>query len=173
MPDLVQLESFSSVHQLVSTVRGLRRAGVSTVEAIRAAFPGGSMTGAPKIRSMALLDDLEGAARGIYSGALGYLSVNDTFDLNIVIRTAVFTKEQQQQQQGAAQADTFAGRSSSSDGLAHSCLDSSAAHKWHMSVGSGGAIVVLSDDEAEFAEMQLKAEKLVQTVALAEQEQSR
>jgi para-aminobenzoate synthetase len=154
VPGLLQLESYASVHQLVSTVRGLRAEGVGPVEAIRAAFPGGSMTGSPKIRSMAILDDLEGSARGVYSGALGYLSVNDTFDLNIVIRSAVFVGDQA----GVGTSSSDAGGEGAGGGL-------------RMSVGAGGAIVVQSDPPAEFAEMQLKAERLLQTAVLAQQKQ--
>ena len=87
---LFDIESYATVHQLVSTVTGTLRAGQSATSALAACFPAGSMTGAPKIRAVEILKELEAAPREIYSGAFGYLGFDGSADFGMTIRTLVF-----------------------------------------------------------------------------------
>jgi anthranilate synthase component I len=85
--ELMTIESYAHVHHIVSNVSGVLRPDVTPVEALRAVFPGGTITGCPKFRCMQIIAELEGAGRGAYTGSLGYLNRNGTMDLNILIRT--------------------------------------------------------------------------------------
>ena len=87
--ELMGLESYAHVHHIVSNVRGELRAGVTPGEVIRAVFPGGTITGCPKVRCMEIIAELEQAARGAYTGSMGYLNRDGSMDLNILIRTMV------------------------------------------------------------------------------------
>ena len=113
----------------MSTVRGKLAPTHDALDAVAMAFPPGSMTGAPKVRTMRIIHELEQAApRGIYSGALGFLSVDGAADFNVVIRSAVLSPS-------------------------------------GMSLGAGGAVVILSDGPGEWQEVLLKARPVMRAVA--------
>lgn len=127
---LCEIESYATVHQLVSTIDAKLRPGSSRAEAVAACFPAGSMTGAPKISTMAILDLLEEAPRGVYSGAIGYFSLNGATDLAVAIRTLVMQ-----------------GESTGADG----------AGTLKLSLGVGGAITADSAPQEEYEEIRVKA----------------
>ena len=87
VPHLMEVESYAAVHQLVSTVRGRLRGEVGTVAALRSLFPAGSMTGAPKRRTMEIVEQVESDPRGLYSGAFGWICADGRADLGVVIRS--------------------------------------------------------------------------------------
>jgi len=88
--ELFGIYSFNQVHQMISTVVCEKQDGISDIEAIRNTFPMGSMTGAPKVSAMQLMEQYERSKRGVYSGAIGYFSADGDFDFNVVIRTLLY-----------------------------------------------------------------------------------
>ncbi len=88
---MFELESYANVHHLVSTVSGRLAPGHTALHLLRGCFPGGSITGAPKLRSMQIIEELEPHRRGVYCGAIGYIGFDGNMDTNIAIRTAVFS----------------------------------------------------------------------------------
>jgi para-aminobenzoate synthetase component 1 len=93
VPELFALEHHPTVHHLVSTVVGELDPAADAVDLLRAAFPGGSITGAPKVRAMEIIAELEPSRRGVYCGSIGYLSVTGAMDTSIVIRTYLALRE--------------------------------------------------------------------------------
>jgi anthranilate synthase component 1 len=108
--ELMALESYAHVHHIVSNIRGELRAGLTPAEIIRAVFPGGTITGCPKVRCMEIIAELEQAPRGAYTGSMGYINRDGSLDLNILIRTMVKSGEQLRWRAGAGiVADSVAG----------------------------------------------------------------
>lgn len=102
VPHLCSIEKYSTVFQMVSTIQSKLETGKDSIDVIRACFPPGSMTGAPKIRAMEIIEELEGFKRGIYSGALGYIGYNGDMDLSVVIRTLILHGDEGYFQTGGA-----------------------------------------------------------------------
>jgi para-aminobenzoate synthetase component 1 len=92
VPRLFDVESYATVHHLVSTVVGELDEGRDAIDLVRGAFPGGSITGAPKLRAMQIIEELEPHRRGVYCGAIGYVGFDGNMDLNIAIRTLVMSR---------------------------------------------------------------------------------
>jgi para-aminobenzoate synthetase component 1 len=90
VPTLFAIESFSNVHHLVSTIRGLLAKDKDAIDLLAACFPGGSITGAPKIRAMQIIEELELTQRGVYCGSIGYIGFDGQMELNIAIRTLLY-----------------------------------------------------------------------------------
>jgi anthranilate synthase component 1 len=99
--ELLGVESYAHVHHIVSNVRGRLRTGMGPVDVIRAVFPGGTITGCPKVRCMQIIAELERVPRGAYTGALGYLDRTGDLDLNILIRTLELEGEEVRLRAGA------------------------------------------------------------------------
>jgi anthranilate synthase component 1/para-aminobenzoate synthetase len=132
---LCAIESYATVHQMVSTIDAQLLPGSPRAEAVAACFPAGSMTGAPKISTMAILDRLEDGPRGLYSGAIGYFSLNGATDLSVAIRTLVISSP-------AGQGDGDPG-----DGEPTA----------ELTLGVGGAITSDSVPDEEYDEIRVKA----------------
>ena len=94
VPELCNVYSFKQVHHLISTVRSNLKEGVSSVNAIKATYPMGSMTGAPKISAMQIIESLEETRRGLYSGTIGYFTPEGDFDFNVVIRSILYNEKE-------------------------------------------------------------------------------
>lgn len=91
--ELCEIYSFETVHQMISTVSCIAKNSISFTDIIKATFPMGSMTGAPKLRAMEIIDELEDFSRGIYSGSIGYITPDGDFDFNVVIRSMVYNSQ--------------------------------------------------------------------------------
>jgi anthranilate synthase component 1 len=99
--ELMTLESYATVHHIVSNVEARIRPGVTPGQVIAALFPGGTITGCPKVRCMEIIAELEGTGRGAYTGSMGYLNHDGSMDLNILIRTLVRSGDRLQFRAGA------------------------------------------------------------------------
>ena len=134
---LYDIEQYDTLFQMTSTIEAQLRTAVSYYEIFKALFPSGSVTGAPKRRAMEIIQELETTSRGVYTGAIGFISPDDEAVFNVAIRTVVLNK------------DSGQNRESSSGGKS--------VQRFHGTMGTGGGIVWDSNEEEEFKECNLKA----------------
>jgi para-aminobenzoate synthetase component I len=150
--ELRRVETFATVHHLVATVEGQLRPDVSHVDCVRACFPGGSITGAPKIRAMEIIDELEPHARGVYCGAIGYFGPNRESHFNIAIRTVVYQALVERTSRPLpTEAGEVNGRDARSTG-------------GRLTFHAGGGIVADSEPDAEYEETLAKARGILNAI---------
>lgn len=101
VPELCKLETFEGLHHLVSTVKGILQKNKTPLDVLRACFPGGSITGAPKISAIKIIEEIEQTSRGAYCGAIGYIGFNGTMDTNVTIRTLIYANDKAYLQTGS------------------------------------------------------------------------
>jgi para-aminobenzoate synthetase component 1 len=146
--ELRRVETYATVHHLVATIEGLLRRDVDHVECVRACFPGGSITGAPKIRAMQIIDELEPHARGVYCGAIGYFGPNGESQFNIAIRTVVYQS-------------TATGRDACATNVSGGA---SVPACGRLTFHAGAGIVADSDPDAEYDETLAKAQGIFNAI---------
>ena len=135
VPDLFRVESFPTIHQLVSDVSAELPAGVGAVDVLRAAFPCGSITGAPKVRAMEIIDELEAGPRGLYTGSIGFIEPDGDAAFNVAIRTLVFP-----------QGGLHGGPACATLGLGSGIVaDSQAAEEWRECLAKGEFVVAAGE----------------------------
>ena len=149
--ELQRVETYATVHHLVATVEGTLRNDVSHVDCVRACFPGGSITGAPKIRAMEIIDELEPHARGVYCGAIGYFGPNRESHFNIAIRTVVY---QPIVERASRPLSSNAGKTNGRD----------ARSTGRLTFHAGGGIVADSEPDAEYDETFAKARGILNAI---------
>jgi anthranilate synthase component I len=140
--DLLVVEHYSNVMHISSTVTGVLQDGLSSWDALRAALPAGTISGAPKIRAMQIIDDLEPTRRGPYGGGIGFISFGDTMNMALALRTMVVPQ--------------------------HTRTSPDGRRQWRYYLQAGAGIVLDSDTDAEYDETVNKAMALNRAVDLAE-----
>lgn len=146
VPDLFRVESFPTIHQLVSDVAARLPAGAGAVDVLRAAFPCGSITGAPKVRAMEVIDELEAGPRGLYTGSIGFIEPGGDAAFNVAIRTLVFPQGGLRDGPASATGDLQEGVACATLGLGSGIVaDSQPAEEWRECLAKGEFVVAAGE----------------------------